>query len=118
MSSMGDLAAILGGAPGSTAMPPGAAADVPMDDSATADDSTQYATSADALDGAEDALHAFIQLDPDPADRAQAGKALQIVLALQASAQQSNQNGDMSSFARALQQGPPPGGPGGAMGGP
>lgn len=105
MSSMADFASAIGGGdPSATAPPP--------DPTATPDANTsQYATSLEALQGAEDALHSFIQLDPDAADRAQASKALALVVSLQANQQKSNQSGDMMSLARAL-------GPGGASAGP
>jgi len=107
MSSMMDLAAALGGGPGGP--PPGP----PPDGGAAAPDDTgqgggDYATSLDALDDAEQALHAFIQLDPDEVDRAQAAKALQIVLGLKGANQKSQQAGDMKSLARALQNTPGP----------
>ena len=62
--------------------------------------------SMDALDAAEEALHAFIQLDPDHADRAEATKAMQIVIKLKGNQQASAQAGDLSSLQRALGQGP------------
>lgn len=62
-------------------------------------------SSLDSLDAAEEALTEFIRLDPDEVDRAEAGKALQIVLKLKASNQQSVEAGDMKSLKRAL--GPP-----------
>jgi len=75
----------------------------------------QYATSLDALQGAEDALQAFIAMDPDHADRAIAAQCLQNVLKLQASNQDSARSGDLPSLQRALQGGPAAtGGPGGA----
>jgi hypothetical protein len=67
----------------------------------------QFATSLDALDAAEEALKAFIDLDPDHADKAVAAQCLQNVLKLKASNQDSAQSGDLSGLARALQQGPP-----------
>src|SRR5262245_6420741 len=65
-----------------------------------------FGNSLDALDAAEEALQAFIQLDPDEADRAIAAQALQTVIKLKAANQQSAQSGDMKSLARALQGGP------------
>jgi hypothetical protein len=103
----------LGGPPG---LPPDAG--VPPDAGAPPgpDDATGGLTnSLEALQAAEDALKAFIQLDPDHADRAVAAQCLQNVLKLQASNQDSAQSGDAKSLARALQQGPAgTGGPGGA----
>jgi hypothetical protein len=66
----------------------------------------EYGTSLEALDAAEDALHSFIQIDPDEADRAEATKALQIVIKLKASNQDSATSGDLSGLQRALQGGP------------
>ena len=43
-------------------------------------DTGGYANSMEALDDAEQALHAFIQMDHDEPDRAMAGQALQILL--------------------------------------
>ena len=100
---MQDLMAALGGAGGGP--PPGP----PPDD--TAQGGEQYETSLDALDGAEEALHAFIQLDHDEPDRALAGQALQIVLKLKAANQNSMQSGDMKGLTRALAGPPPAGGP-------
>ena len=65
-----------------------------------------YANSMEALDDAEQALHAFIQMDHDEPDRAMAGQALQILLKLKAANQQSAQSGDLKSFTRALQGAP------------
>src|SRR5215510_15415395 len=66
------------------------------------DGTDQYANSMEALDAAEQALHAFIQMDHDEPDRAMAGQALQVILKLKASNQQSAQSGDLKSFTRAL----------------
>src|SRR5262245_11575690 len=66
--------------------------------------------SLDALDGAEEALHSFIRLDPDEVDRAEAGKALQIILKLKAANQTDTQQGGMKSLQRALGGGGPVGG--------
>lgn len=70
------------------------------------DGQDQYANSIEALDDAEQALHAFIQMDSDEPDRAMAGQALQIILKLKASNQTSAQQGDLKSFTRALQGAP------------
>jgi hypothetical protein len=59
-------------------------------------------SSIDFLDDAEAALQEFIRIDPDEVDRAEAGKALQIVLKLKAANQTSAQAGDMKSLRRAL----------------
>lgn len=62
-------------------------------------------SSIDFLDDAEAALHEFIRVDPDEPDRAEAAKALQIVLRLKASNQKSGEAGDMKSLRRALSGG-------------
>jgi hypothetical protein len=128
---MADLAGALGGAP--PAGPPGlgpggppvdlgagggppvdlGAPPPPPDDQGGAD---QFSNSVEALDAAEAALHAFIQLDEDEPDKALAAQALSTVLKLKASNQQATQNGDMKGLARALQgggAGAPAGPPGG-----
>jgi len=66
------------------------------------DGQDQYSNSMEALDAAEQALHAFIQMDHDEPDRAMAGQALQIILKLKAGNQTSAQQGDLKSFTRAL----------------
>lgn len=62
----------------------------------------QYGNSIEALDAAEEALHAFIQIDPDEADRAVAAKCLQEIIKLKAANQTSTQSGDLKSLQRAL----------------
>jgi hypothetical protein len=62
----------------------------------------QFSTSLDALDAAEEALQAFIQLDHDAGDRAVASQCLQNVLKLKASNQSDSQTGGMKSLTRAL----------------
>ncbi len=119
--SMQDFAGALGGQ-GGPPLGPGAAgppldlgaAGPPPDGGTSPDQSTpggQFSTSVEALAAADDALHAFIQLDPDDADRAQATQALQIVLKLKASNQQDTQQGGMKSLQRALAGAAPAGGP-------
>lgn len=61
-----------------------------------------FSNSMEALDVAEHAIHAFIHLDPDDSDRAQATKALQIVIGLKGAHQKSVAAGDMKSLSRAL----------------
>jgi len=107
--SMLDFAGALGGAPGAGA--PDLGGGTPQTDLGGGPPSDQggqggFSNSMEALDAAEEALHAFIQLDPDQADRAVAAQALQTVLKLKASNQQSAQSGDLKSLARALQGGP------------
>jgi hypothetical protein len=97
-SALDGLAAALGG-PGGAAPPDDTGADTGGGGVET------YQTSLDALDGAEEALHAFIQLDQDEPDRALAGQALQIVLKLKAANQQSMQSGDMKGLSRMLASG-------------
>jgi hypothetical protein len=115
--SMMDFASALGGAGGGAppgADPGGAPPDLgapPPDQGAPPDDTGQggeqtYSTSLEALQVAEDALHAFIQMDPDHGDRAIAAQCLQNVLKLQAANQDSSNSGDLSSLKRALGQGP------------
>jgi hypothetical protein len=95
-SALDGLAAALGG--------PGGAAP-PDDTGGDTGGGETYQTSLDALDGAEEALHAFIQLDQDEPDRAAAGQALQIVLKLKAANQNSMQSGDMKGLSRMLANG-------------
>ena len=104
-SAMPDLAAALGGAPPGPGGPPVDLGAPPPDGGTSPDQTTpggQFADSLEALNAADDALHAFIQLDPDDADRAQATQALQIVLKLKASNAQDSQAGGMKSLQRAL----------------
>ena len=109
--SMMDFASALGGpgsAPPGGAPPPGppdpGAGAAPPDD--TSQGGEQFSNSLEALDAAEEALHAFIQLDPDEADRAQSAQCLQAVLKLKASNADSTQAGDLKSLKRALVGGP------------
>lgn len=117
MSSMADFASALQGGGGgpppdpNAGLPPDPSGGLPPDSATPADDTgvqggDTYATSLDALDGAEQALHSFIQLDPDEGDRAEATKALGIVIKLKASNQDSSNAGDLTSLQRALQGGP------------
>jgi hypothetical protein len=69
--------------------------------------------SMEALDVAEEALHAFIRMDPDAQDKAIAGRALQIVLGLKGSHQKSVASGDAKSLSRALSGASSIGTPGG-----
>lgn len=101
MSSMMDFAGALGGQPqdGGLMGAPQPEAEAPPEQGGGG-----YETSLDALDGAEEALHAFIQLDPDEADRAAAATCLQNVLKLKAKNQAEQQSGGgMTTLARALQ---------------
>lgn len=104
MTSMMDLAGALGGG-----APP-----APAPEEETPPE--EGGSSIDYLDDAEEALQAFIQVDPDEVDRAKASQALKIVLDLKAANQQSAEAGDMKSLRRAL--GGAPAGPPLAPGGP
>ena len=61
-----------------------------------------FEDSMQALDVAEEALHAFIRMDPDAQDKSQAAKALQVVLGLKGAHAKSVQAGDAKSLSRAL----------------
>lgn len=100
---MGDFASALapGGAAEAAGPPPGPLPEEPLPENPA----DEFDNSIEALDAAEDALHAFIRLDADEPDRAEASKALQIVLKLKASNQTSVESGDMKSLTRALASG-------------
>ena len=118
---MMDLQQALGGAPGggppgggpASIQAPSLADEVGLDrggpGAGPSDDNAQggekYGSTMDALDSAEEALHYFIQNDPDDADKAKATQALKVVLDLKAGNTQSAQAGDMKSLQRALQGG-------------
>lgn len=84
--------------------PPDAGGAAPPDDQGGGGES--FTNSLEALKTAEEALHAFIQLDPDHGDRAVAAQCLQNVIKLIASNQDSANSGDAMSLTRALQGGP------------
>jgi hypothetical protein len=65
-----------------------------------------FANSLEALQVAQEALQAFIRLDPDHADRAVAAQCLQNVIKLIQSNKESADGGDLMSLTRALQGGP------------
>ena len=65
-----------------------------------------YTTSMEALDVAEHALQAFIRMDHDATDKAQAAKALAVVTGLKGSNQKDAQAGGGKSLIRALQGAP------------
>lgn len=100
MSSMMEA---LGGAPPGLAPggPPGLAEAPPPDEGGE-----DFENSLEALNVAEEALQAFIRLDPDHADRVIAAQCLQNVIKLKASNQDGASQGSMSSMARALSGGP------------
>lgn len=109
---MQDLAAALGGAqdadpsqyPGGADVGTQGAGDTEGQNDPDASQDVTYQTSLDALDGAEDALKQFIQLDSDHADRAVAATCLQNVIKLKAKNQQDAMSGGgMTSLSRALQ---------------
>lgn len=79
--------------------PSGAPPDMP-------EDGSLFQNSMEALDVAEEAIHAFIRMDPDEVDRAAAGQALTVILKLKASNQKSSQAGDAKSLQRALSGAP------------
>src|SRR5262245_41186374 len=102
--AMPELMGALGGGAPPDAGPPLDAGPPPDEAPPDQGPADAYETSLDALDGAEEALHAFIQLDPDEADRAVAATCLQNVLKLKAKNQQEQAGGGgMTSLARALQ---------------
>jgi len=61
-----------------------------------------YTTSMEALDVAEHALQAFIRMDHDAQDKAQAAKALTIVTGLKGGHQKDAMSGGGKSLIRAL----------------
>jgi len=65
-----------------------------------------YNTPMQALDVAEHALQAFIRMDHDATDKAQAAKALAVVTGLKGSNQKDAQAGGGKSLIRALQGAP------------
>ena len=95
--SMMDFASALGGPGGGGAAPPPEAAP---------EDEPSFETSLQALEVAEDALRAFIELDPDHSDRALAAKCLENVIKLQAANRDNAQQGGLMSMARAISGGP------------
>jgi hypothetical protein len=92
--------------PGGEGAPPAGPEGAPPAGPEGGGDSLQF------LDDAEQALAQFIQVDPDEVDRAEASKALQIVLKLKASNQTDSEQGGMKSLRRALTGGPGAPGPG------
>jgi hypothetical protein len=124
MSSIMDLAAALGGGAGPGAGPGGPPPGPPPDlgggygpPGQGPPDQGQGQSPADALDAAETALQAYMQLEPDHSDRAIAAQCLQQIAKLKAKDQsdmQSLQNALSMNPAAAGPQGPPP--PGGALG--
>lgn len=122
--SMMDLQGAIGGPPGgappSISIPgggPGAdpnAAPTPAD---TGPQPSDGGSSVDFLDSAEEAMHQYIQIEPDEVDRAAGATILQSIIKLKAKDQKDRQSGNMSSLARALTgNGAGPGGQGGPVG--
>lgn len=103
--SMMDLQAALGGGGGAPGYgggplpPPDQGQPLPGQDEP---DQGSGGSSLELLQAAEDALHEFVRVDPDDADKAEASKALQIILKLKASNTEDAQQGGMKSLARAL----------------
>jgi hypothetical protein len=99
---MMDLAsAIRGGPPGLDIGAPGPGEGA-AEERAEGPQGEHFEDSMQALDVAEEALHAFIRMDPDAQDKATAGKALTIVLGLKGAHAKSVQAGDAKSLSRAL----------------
>ena len=100
-----------------TGQPPTDDSGAPIDQGQSPDSGSQggelFDNSMEALDVAEEALSAFIRLDPDDSDRAVAGRALQIILGLKGGHQKSVQAGDAKSLSRALSGSASIGAPGG-----
>jgi len=93
-----------GGPPGPPPPDAGPPPEAPGD---TGGDET-YDNSMQALDVAEHALNAFMQLDHDAPDRAQAARALQIVMQLKGANQTDAQQGGGKSLVRTLAGAPSP----------
>jgi hypothetical protein len=104
--SMMDLQAALGGGGGAPPDPYGGGAPPdaqPLPEQAgPPPDTGQGGSSLELLQSAEDALHEFVAVDPDDADKAEASKALQIILKLKAANSQDAREGGMKSLSRAL----------------
>jgi len=104
--SMMDFASALGGGGGPPPGPPGLAGPPGAPPEAPPEGGEDYETSVEALNVAEEALQAFIRLDPDHGDRVIAAQCLQNVIKLKASNQSNASEGGMASMARALSGGP------------
>jgi hypothetical protein len=110
--SMMDLQGALGGPPGGgppaiDVPAPGAEAGLAPGGPPLGGPPPAAGDSIDFLDAAEEALTQFIQVDPDEVDRAEAAKALQIIVKLKAANQTDQEAGGMKSLRRALATGPP-----------
>jgi hypothetical protein len=91
-----DLQSALGGA----VPPPDPGAPLPGQEEAPPE--AEGGSSLDLLQTAEDALHEFVAVDPDDADKAKASQALKIILDLKAANTQDAREGGMKSLSRAL----------------
>lgn len=103
--SMMDLQAALGGGGGAPPDPYGGAVPPPTDEQempGQPEEPEQGSSSLDLLQTAEDALHEFVAVDPDDADKAKASQALKIILDLKAANTQDAREGGMKSLSRAL----------------
>ena len=102
MSSLMDVLGAGGGPPpgppDAGGPPPDAAG--PPDDTSGGDE--VYDNSMQALDVAEHALQAFMRLDHDAPDRAQAARALTIIASLKGANQTDAQQGGGKSLVRAI----------------
>lgn len=97
-----------GAPPGADAgPPPGLPPDAGAEPPPEGGDGT-YENSLQALDVAEHALKAFMELDHDAPDRAQAAKALTIIAGLKGANQADAQKGGGKSLVRALTGAPSP----------
>lgn len=108
-SIMSGLAGALGGGGGDPGAPGGYGGDPGGGDPGadpsggdTGQDQPQFSNSLEALDAAEEALHAFIQLDSDEGDRKVAATCLQNIIGLKAKNVQDMQSGSMTGLQRAL----------------
>jgi hypothetical protein len=105
---------VLGGGPGGPPGPPGplGGGGPPPDAGPPPDtgggDGGPYDNSLQALDVAEHALQAFMQMDHDMQDKAQAARALTIVASLKGANQADAQKGGGKSLVRALGGAPSP----------
>lgn len=104
--SMMDLQAALGGGGGAPPADPYGGGEMPPPEEGQPmpgqEQPEQGGSSLDLLKTAEDALHEFVAVDPDDADKAKASQALKIILDLKAANSQDAREGGMKSLSRAL----------------
>lgn len=112
------MSGLLGALGGGGAPPPDPSGGLGGGPSGSPDDTStggeQYNDPVEALDAADQALHAYIQMEPDDSDRAVAAQCLQQIIKLKA-----KDSMDLQKLHSALQGapvGPPPGPPQGPMG--